>query len=658
MRWNDARSKSRHRASLYCLSLIVSATFSWPAYAHRLTKNDKTATSSVTITVTQYASEDSSAVTRFSAALYDAGTNALLDSLSSGATNTVSFPNITTVGVEKSGNTVPTGYGLEQNYPNPFNPSTIVRFSIPKPDNVSLTVFDILGRKIATLVDQKLSSGTYQVTWNPSVASGVYLYRIQSSNFSQTRKMIALDGSGHAAGPSRIAALGAVIGSVHETQSPSLTKVQSGSGYVLRLYNLTSLTNPQMVNRSISIPNLTADTTIHVYSLRAGAHIYPDSIKQIIRGFGGANVFIFGRPDMTPAEVQSAYGSGDGQIGLTIMRVSIPPDSTQFRAYVPSALAAEALGAKVIATPWTPPAWMKSNNSLVGGSLNPSAYAAYASHLKAFSDTLASYGVSVYATSVQNEPDANVNYQSCSWNGTQFLNFMKNNAPAVGMPVFMPESEGFNHTYSDATLNDSAATANTAFIGGHIYGATPSSYALALSKGKETWMTEYLINGTIGGVNMDTTMAGALSTAKSINDCMNANMSAYVWWYTLRYYGPIDDGTLGGVAGSVTKKGYVMSQYARFVRPGYRRINADANPQTSIYVTAYKNGSKTVIVALNLNSSAINQAFVIPHGSTTTYSSYVTSSSKNCLEGDAFMLSGLSFTATLDPSSVTTFVSD
>ena len=146
---------------------------------------------------------------------------------------------------------------------------------------------------------------------------------------------------------------------------------------------------------------------------------------------------------MTPAEVQTAFGNGTGQVGLTIMRLSIPPDSTQFTANAPSALAAQNLGATIIATPWTPPSWMKTNDTTAGGSLIQSDYAAYAAHLKAFADTMTEHGVSLYGISVQNEPDAGVSYQSCDWNATQFMNFMRYNAPAVGVPVFMPESEGY-----------------------------------------------------------------------------------------------------------------------------------------------------------------------------------------------------------------------
>ncbi len=371
--------------------------------------------------------------------------------------------------------------------------------------------------------------------------------------------------------------------------------------------------------------------------------IYLDSTQQIIRGFGAANI-VGWRPDMTPEEIQLAFGTGPGQLGFTIMRLRIPPDSTQFGINIPSAKAAYSMGVSIIASPWTPPAWMKSNNNIVGGMLNAGSYAAYASHLKAFADTMAANGAPLYAISVQNEPDARVDYESCSWNATQFLNFMKDNAADVGTPVFLPESMNFNHSLSDPALSDPAATANIAFIGGHIYGVSQSPYPLAISKGKEVWMTEYLV--------IDTSWDAVLGTAKSINDCMNVQMSAYVWWYIVRYYSPIDESSV------VTKRGYVMSQFARFVRPGFRRVSATSNPQAGVYVTAYKNGSRVVIVALNTGSASVRQSFMMPGAGVSSFTPYVTSSSKNCVQGSSVSFSGGGFTATLDASSVITFVSN
>ncbi len=373
------------------------------------------------------------------------------------------------------------------------------------------------------------------------------------------------------------------------------------------------------------------------------ATVYLDSTRQIIRGFGAANI-VGWRPDMTPGEIQTAFGTGPGQLGFTVMRLRISPDSTQFTVNVPSAKGAYSMGVTIIATPWTPPAWMKSSSNIVGGSLNTDAYAAYAAHLKAFADTMSSNGVSLYAISLQNESDANVSYESCYWTAGQFLNFMKNNASSVGTPIFMPESMNFNHSLSDPSLNDPDAAANIAFIGGHIYGTSPSPYPLAISKGKEVWMTEYLV--------LDTNWSAVLGTAKSINDCMNCQMSAYIWWYIVRYYGPIDEN------GIVTKRGYVMSQFAKFIRPGFHRISATANPQSNVFLTAYKNGSKVVMVALNTGLTSMGQEFSIPNVAASSFTPYVTSASKNCIQGNNIPVSNGRFTATLDSSSVTTFVSN
>jgi len=90
---------------------------------------------------------------------------------------------------------VPESYALLQNYPNPFNPETEIRFGIPESNHVVLTIFDILGNEIRTLVDAQYNAGDYSIRWdakdyngNP-VPSGVYLYQLQAHSFSQVRKM-------------------------------------------------------------------------------------------------------------------------------------------------------------------------------------------------------------------------------------------------------------------------------------------------------------------------------------------------------------------------------------------------------------------------------------------------------------------------------------
>ncbi len=94
--------------------------------------------------------------------------------------------------------TIPLVFALQQNYPNPFNPTTNIDFSIPKLQDVELAVYDILGRRVKTLISRKLSPGTYSITWDGTnifgtrAASGMYFYRLDGENKSVTRKMLLM----------------------------------------------------------------------------------------------------------------------------------------------------------------------------------------------------------------------------------------------------------------------------------------------------------------------------------------------------------------------------------------------------------------------------------------------------------------------------------
>ena len=82
---------------------------------------------------------------------------------------------------------------LEQNYPNPFNPTTTINYSIPEAGNVELKVYDILGNKVTDLVNQEMAPGNYTANFDASsLASGVYIYRLQTGSLMQTRKMILM----------------------------------------------------------------------------------------------------------------------------------------------------------------------------------------------------------------------------------------------------------------------------------------------------------------------------------------------------------------------------------------------------------------------------------------------------------------------------------
>jgi len=93
-----------------------------------------------------------------------------------------------------TGELIPAVYALEQNYPNPFNPSTIIEFSLPEDvSNVQLSIYNVLGEKVAELVNTNLAAGKYQYQWNAkNVATGMYIYELRTDKFVSTKKMVLL----------------------------------------------------------------------------------------------------------------------------------------------------------------------------------------------------------------------------------------------------------------------------------------------------------------------------------------------------------------------------------------------------------------------------------------------------------------------------------
>jgi hypothetical protein len=92
---------------------------------------------------------------------------------------------------EQAGLALPTTYALGQNYPNPFNPTTAISYQLPSSGHVSLSVYSLLGTRVASLVNRHQEAGTHVATWDATgVPSGVYFYKIEAGNFTRTMKMV------------------------------------------------------------------------------------------------------------------------------------------------------------------------------------------------------------------------------------------------------------------------------------------------------------------------------------------------------------------------------------------------------------------------------------------------------------------------------------
>jgi O-glycosyl hydrolase len=202
-----------------------------------------------------------------------------------------------------------------------------------------------------------------------------------------------------------------------------------------------------------------------------------------------------------------------------------------------------------------------------------------------------------------------------------------------------PETLGMDQTFT-STVNNNAGP-NLKYICGHIYGHPPYYY----NWGKESWMTEHITDTNDANI-----WGGALNTAREIHNCMYTGYSMWVFWYIKRNYGLLDE------SGNITKRGYAVAQFARYIRPGSNKISCTSNPTSGVYVTAYKKGSQLIVVAINMNSSTTYQPFNINGMSVSGFNRYRTTRTSN-LSNDSFTVSGNSFGINLPAASVTTLVS-
>lgn len=108
-----------------------------------------------------------------------------------GGLNVYNESGIVLTAVNRKGDQQPTTFSLSQNYPNPFNPSTAISYQVSSSGQITLKVYDVLGREVATLVNAKQNVGNYAVRFDASkLSSGVYFYRLDAVEYSKTMKMI------------------------------------------------------------------------------------------------------------------------------------------------------------------------------------------------------------------------------------------------------------------------------------------------------------------------------------------------------------------------------------------------------------------------------------------------------------------------------------
>ncbi|HVY40045.1 MAG TPA: hypothetical protein VHM31_19030, partial [Polyangia bacterium] len=360
------------------------------------------------------------------------------------------------------------------------------------------------------------------------------------------------------------------------------------------------------------------------------------SQKQFIRGIGGMSHAAWAG-DLTAAQRTTAFGNGDGQLGFSALRIPVT-DGSPDSANVATAKAAIAAGAIVFATPWN-----------AKGSMSSSQFASYATHLNNFVSYMKGQGVDLYAIGTQNEPDYGSQGGWETWTAALCHDFALNYGQMITTKLISCESFNYAKSYYDPLLNDAAALANVAVLGTHLYGTPVSGYAYPLADqkggGKERWMTEHYTDSTTDA----NSWPNALGVATELHHAMvEGQFSLYTWWYIVRSYGPI------GTNGAVTKRGWCMAQFSKFVRPGFYRVDATASPSAGVYLSAYKSATDVVVVVVNTNSAASSLTVAINGTSIAAYDRFTTSSSKNLAsEGKVTATNGMVMLS-LDAQSVTT----
>lgn len=381
-------------------------------------------------------------------------------------------------------------------------------------------------------------------------------------------------------------------------------------------------------------------TLLSVVPAPATARVDFDARRQTIDGFGGSAAWYY--TPMNGARADVLFGTqGADALGLNILRLRIAPaawnataetaDTGAWAAEMGNAVAAVARGAKVFASSWSPPASMKivhpeRSNPLWSGRLDPAQYGAYAKYLNAYIRYAATRGVTLHAISPQNEPDWDpTDYESCLWNADELRSWIANHGAAVtaGTTTLLmaPESLSFSPATTEALLADGAAAARIGVLGGHLYGSVPQLSPAVLARGVPVWMTEHFldsVNKSDAKTSWSTSIDDALAIAHEVHESLaHGQYNAYVHWWLVNS----SDAKPTGLIDANNKPnhfGIGLKHYSYFVRPGFVRVEATAQPMDGVRVSAYGGAQGQAVIVLSNEAAAERTLTLAVNGSSST----------------------------------------
>jgi glucuronoarabinoxylan endo-1,4-beta-xylanase len=430
--------------------------------------------------------------------------------------------------------------------------------------------------------------------------------------------------------------------------------------------------------------------------------------RQEMAGFGINNNW---QPAMTDAEADAMFDPVRG-LGLSILRVGMNPNGAPYNSGLWDDIEkATARGCRyVIGTLWSPPARMKTNNSITGGGhLRPEFYNEWANTIAAFpAQVKQNTGVDLYAMSPQNETDfascgtaepCNGNYDTTIFTGAEYAAFIKVVGPklrALNPPVkvIAPEASEWLHAWSNASgccsvpggllssdpldcgRDGSACSGFNGYDYGHAMYADAQAWAAFDIFGthqydtqvaepwpanvpdrKPVWQTEmsgvkwWPEQGPSNNIQNGVAVAGWIHNALTVGEA-----SAWLWWWW-KALGATNEGLLNS-DGSDTKRRYTFGNYSRFIRPGYTRVNVTGAVPENILLTGFKGPDGTVVVvAINKGTAQATVPITIAGGTApASMTPHVTSAADNLVAKTAVTVTGGIFMASLAGTTVTTFV--
>jgi glucuronoarabinoxylan endo-1,4-beta-xylanase len=401
------------------------------------------------------------------------------------------------------------------------------------------------------------------------------------------------------------------------------------------------------------------------------------NIHQRIDGFGASSAW---KSTWTTAQADMFFSTNSGTgttitgstnfafngIGLSLLRTRVNTNGTG--TYENSIMQmAQARGARVWSTPWSPPPQFKSNGNVNGGNFLSANNQAYANVLAQYVVNMQNtYGVNIYALSVQNEPDLATSYESCVWTPQQIHDFVPylrgalNTAGKSSVKIIAAEDQHWQTNYYAAALSDPVVATNVDIIACHNYDNSPPSgipAALPRYANPDAVLWETETSKLAGNGAFDPGMGDAIYWAGRLHLFMtSANVSAWHYWWLVSN-NPDNEG-LTDLNGIPAKRMYVLGQYSRFVRPNNYRIGlANYNPY-AVLASAYKDPvtSSFAIVIANTNSATTTQSFYFANFTATTVTPWITSSNLSLEAQAAIPVTGSTFSYAIPAMSVVTFV--